>query len=949
MAKNSIDPKLLKYLKDKNLIHKDIDQGVIKKSEPELHQRLVNLSNEWNRNKPQLMKDIPLTDLTIGPLLDYVSGQSDVPPMPIGTVKSPQSYRAGDFKSSIPDNEMKRLIRDYKLEKAPEYSTKETKELLQQVKDRLSTPEGIKRLKNLNREKFNVDDIKLIKDNTDYGYSTKTLTGKKIIGLNENLPKQSIKNITRHELEHQLQGGNPTEIDELLKNLELRITPNVLENNGYSTVEKTKDVPGYNVYDMLSNKKNATDYFHSGSAGKEKSAMLSELQQYLIDNKYISHPYAVNEITPQKIKDVYVDRMFKENDYPLRIFDIMKTSENNYKLISEGLNKMISTVPVGVGLGAYKLNENDSDMNERKFGGWIQKAVNPKHRGFCSPMTKSTCTPRRKAFAMTMKKHHGFNAEGGYINNITNEDYSNLMFLGGNTHDNTNTNMIGGAAQLGVGIGTGNPAAIASGATGFVSGNIKNMSTVLKDKDSSILEKGLSLVSPIAGGIFANAARDRESSWNEANDAIKERNKMFNIKAKGGFILPLGVQSNMAMNYDDGGKLLTEFNNGKSHEENPFGGVPQGSDNQGNPNLVEEGETKFDNYIFSDRLKLDESTVSEHNLPKSMTGKTFAEASKRINKLYKERPNDAITKSTAKDYLTRLTSANDKARSIDEQNNMMAYGGHMYYGGGGIVGRTYFDKNGNELLSGRVGNEFFKPGLNQKIQVPKLEVDKLKAKADSIAANNKKVPSFFSDTKNLRYAPIAFDVLASTGLFGKTPTPKTTSPTLIQNQGMLSPQAIDEMQARKLVDEAYQTGVSGLSEASGGSGSALRASLMGLTSDYASSLGKTFTDVNRANIAQKQAADQFNLQTQGNLASQNAQIINQSDLYNNLLLNAKDQADYENRMSYLGKAAEGLGDVGYESRLGEILPKIYGYDQYGNYTAKLKKCGGRLRLKSYKK
>jgi hypothetical protein len=46
---------------------------------------------------------------------------------------------------------------------------------------------------------------------------------------------------------------------------------------------------------------------------------------------------------------------------------------------------------------------------------WIQKAVNPKHKGYCTPMTKKTCTPRRKAFAKTMKKHHGFHAGGGRI------------------------------------------------------------------------------------------------------------------------------------------------------------------------------------------------------------------------------------------------------------------------------------------------------------------------------------------------------------------------------------------------------------------------------------------------------------------------------------------------------------------------------------------------------
>jgi len=47
---------------------------------------------------------------------------------------------------------------------------------------------------------------------------------------------------------------------------------------------------------------------------------------------------------------------------------------------------------------------------KKKQGGedWIQKAVNPEHEGYCTPMTKSTCTPRRKAFAETMKAHKGF-------------------------------------------------------------------------------------------------------------------------------------------------------------------------------------------------------------------------------------------------------------------------------------------------------------------------------------------------------------------------------------------------------------------------------------------------------------------------------------------------------------------------------------------------------------
>lgn len=40
----------------------------------------------------------------------------------------------------------------------------------------------------------------------------------------------------------------------------------------------------------------------------------------------------------------------------------------------------------------------------KKKKNWIQGAVNPKHEGYCTPMTKKTCTPKRKALARTFKK-----------------------------------------------------------------------------------------------------------------------------------------------------------------------------------------------------------------------------------------------------------------------------------------------------------------------------------------------------------------------------------------------------------------------------------------------------------------------------------------------------------------------------------------------------------------
>lgn len=55
-----------------------------------------------------------------------------------------------------------------------------------------------------------------------------------------------------------------------------------------------------------------------------------------------------------------------------------------------------------------------------KEGGWIQGAINPAHKGYCTPMTKKTCTGARRNFAMTMKKHHGFQKDLG--GTLTTED-----------------------------------------------------------------------------------------------------------------------------------------------------------------------------------------------------------------------------------------------------------------------------------------------------------------------------------------------------------------------------------------------------------------------------------------------------------------------------------------------------------------------------------------------
>jgi len=57
----------------------------------------------------------------------------------------------------------------------------------------------------------------------------------------------------------------------------------------------------------------------------------------------------------------------------------------------------------------------------------------------------------------------------------------------------------------------------------------------------------------------------------------------------------------------DASDLVTMFENGGSHEQNSLGGIPQGTGSNGKPNLVEEGETKWNDYIFSNAISLDGS------------------------------------------------------------------------------------------------------------------------------------------------------------------------------------------------------------------------------------------------------------------------------------------------------------------------------------------------------
>lgn len=117
---------------------------------------------------------------------------------------------------------------------------------------------------------------------------------------------------------------------------------------------------------------------------------------------------------------------------------------------------------------------------------------------------------------------------------------------------------------------------------------------------------------------------------------------------------------NMSSHGADFTNGLTFVNEGGSHEENPNGGVPMGVDNNGTPNLVEEGETIWKgDYVFSDRLKVPESIRQKYHLKE---GATYADASKKLSEESSERPNDPISKRTLDVALGELSDAQEAER-----------------------------------------------------------------------------------------------------------------------------------------------------------------------------------------------------------------------------------------------------------------------------------------------
>lgn len=245
-------------------------------------------------------------------------------------------------------------------------------------------------------------------------------------------------------------------------------------------------------------------------------------------------------------------------------------------------------------------------------------------------------------------------------------------------------------------------------------------------------------------------------------DTMKKKKTVDNSWAMGG---PMFTQGGI---WDNN---LTYINNGGTHEQNPIEGVPMGVAPDGTPNLVEEGEIIWNDYVFSNRLKLPKRLLDKYKLGGKLT---FAEAVDALTKQSKEMPNDPITKATNDVILSELQNEQELVRmnrqknklkrrmsnlaSIQELDNMQnvfptsninAFGGRLY--GGEEKHSSQMEKFDSNLKYAPIGINALSTLYNIASPIDYSEADAY----SSIAGNVKPNYISFSPIQNtLRYRPV---------------------------------------------------------------------------------------------------------------------------------------------------------------------------------------------------
>jgi len=292
----------------------------------------------------------------------------------------------------------------------------------------------------------------------------------------------------------------------------------------------------------------------------------------------------------------------------------------------------------GAGMGAYQATDQISSMMKGKFGSSDFAG------GAKAPTTGDIQTEINEIGIAPQDRDGG---EFGDPYNVDEDAWDNVGAWGGPLYG------LGGSLDFGTMASTATNLAMAGVGIGLNYLGIKNQ---MKQAEQDAKEYN-------AMRLYANQLQ--QHNFNEAVNDTK--NNMFNMQALqmrgfGGDLQTQGADFPLNGNFNIIGA-------GGTHEANPMNGVPQGISPDGRPNLVEENEVVWNDYVFSHRLTVPQKVRSKYKL---RDGITFSEAAIALSEEAKERPNDPISQNGIEAALSYLQESQEDVRMKKQAREVKA-------------------------------------------------------------------------------------------------------------------------------------------------------------------------------------------------------------------------------------------------------------------------------------
>lgn len=393
-----------------------------------------------------------------------------------------------------------------------------------------------------------------------------------------------------------------------------------------------------------------------------------------------------------------------------------------------------------------------------------------------------------------------------------------------------------------------------------------------------------------------------------------------NYRALGGPLFAYGGQTH-GSDFTNG---LMFINNGGTHESNPYEGVPISMDQEGNPNLVEEGEVIWNDYVFSNRLKVPKSIQKKYKLGKREM--TFANAVDKLAKESEERPNDPISIRGLEKTLTGIAMEQENIKNkknINKSNNKFLYGGRPSMQEMAGLNLSPYSENGKSYY------EIPQAVLDIASKINLNKENPSEQKGESI----KNLPTW------MRYAPaVGYGALALTDMLGITNKPNySNAEAIIKASNNLSSnpikfKPIGDYLTYNPFDTEYHANklraVSGatrrnIMNTSNGNRAAVMAGILAADNNTMNQMGDLYRKAAEYNLEQKHKVGEFNRGTNqfNSEGFFKADAANQSMRQAGLegLIRGYAMKEQANLMSDQAKAANisglltSLGNIGYEN------------------------------------